>query len=242
VKTKVSIEILNESDDLTSLKKVVIVRKAEFESRVIVNCETDVNSYFEIHSEIDFEKKVIKEWLKDEMYESKDLSKNTKINQMQIYERVKVKKTDSKQVNKITRTQSEIQYYLIKVLNTDYVSIRLMLSEMKELSSVKLKCIDAQLDCQNEQLLAELDQCREKNEHSNIEKQLTNDDIEKMSWLSSNAIIETKKKKKKKKKENEDVRNIVSQRTDLKRSSKSKIASCTSKTSWIFKYFIIRAL
>jgi len=115
------------------------------------------------------------------MYKSKDLSKNTKINQMQIYERVKVKKTDSKRVNKITRTQSEIQYYLIKVLNTDYVSIRLMLFEMKELSSVKLKRIDAQLDRQNEQLLAELDQCREKNEHLNIEKQLTNDDIEKMS-------------------------------------------------------------
>jgi len=61
VKIKVSVEILDESDDLTSLEKVVIVRKAEFESRVIVNRETDVNSYFKIHSEIDFEKEVIKE-------------------------------------------------------------------------------------------------------------------------------------------------------------------------------------
>ncbi len=70
-----------------------------------------------------------------------------------------------------------------------------------------------------------------------------NDDIEKMSWLLLNAIFKTKKKKKKKKKkENEDVRNIVSQRTDLKRSSKSKIASRTLKTSWIFKYFIVQAL
>ena len=160
---------------------------------------------------------------------------------MQIHERVKVKKTDHKWANKIARTRSEIQYYLIKVLKTDYINIRLMLSEIKELSSVKLKRIDAQLNRQNEQLLAKLDQCREKNEHSNIEKQLTNDNIENMSWLLSNAIFETKKKKKKKK-ENEDVRNIVSQRTDLKRSSKSKITSRTSKTSWIFKYFIIRAL
>ncbi len=115
-----------------------------------------------------------------------------------------------------------------------------MLSEMKKLSSVKLKRIDAQLNRQNEQLLAKLNQCREKNEHLNIEEQLTNDDIEKMSWLLLNAIFKTKKKKKKK--ENEDVRNIVSQKTDLKRSSKSKIASRTSKTSWIFKYFIIQAL
>jgi len=61
VKIKVSVEILDESDDLTSLGKVVIVRKAEFESRVIVNRETNVNSYFEIHSEVDFEKEVVKE-------------------------------------------------------------------------------------------------------------------------------------------------------------------------------------
>jgi len=61
VKIKVSIEILDESDDLMSLEKVVIVRKAEFKSRVIVNHETDVNSYFKIHSEIDFEKEVVKE-------------------------------------------------------------------------------------------------------------------------------------------------------------------------------------
>ncbi len=100
---------------------------------------------------------------------------------MQIHERVKVKKTDSKRINKIARIQSEIQYYLIKVLNTNYISIKSMFSEMKELSFVKLKCIDAQLNCQNEQLLAKLDQCREKNEHLNIEEQLTNDDIKKMS-------------------------------------------------------------
>jgi len=56
-----------------------------------------------------------------------------------------------------------------------------MLSEMKELSSVKLKRINAQLNRQNEQLLAKLDQCHKKNEHLNIEEQLMNDDIEKMS-------------------------------------------------------------
>jgi len=61
VKIKVSVEILNESDNLMSLKKVVIVQKAEFESRFIMNHETDVNLYFEIHSEIDFEKEVVKE-------------------------------------------------------------------------------------------------------------------------------------------------------------------------------------
>ncbi len=99
---------------------------------------------------------------------------------MQIHERVKVKKTRSKRINKTARTQSEIQYYLIKVLNTDYISIRSTLSGMKGLSSVKLKRIDAQLNRQNEQLLAKLDQCREKNEHSDIGEQLTNDDIEKM--------------------------------------------------------------
>jgi hypothetical protein len=127
---------------------------------------------------------------------------------MQIHERVKVKKTDRKRANKIARTRSEIQYYLIKVLGTDYISTRSTLSRMKELSPAKLKRIDAQLDRQNEQLLAKLDQCRKKNEHSNIEEQLTNDDIERMSWLSPNAIIETKEEEEEEE-EDEDVGNIV---------------------------------
>jgi len=100
---------------------------------------------------------------------------------MQIHGRVKVKKTDRKRANKIARTRSEIQYYVIKVLRTNYISTRSTLFGMKGLSFVKLKRIDAQLNRQNEQLLAELDQCREKNEHSNIGKQLTDDDIERMS-------------------------------------------------------------
>ncbi len=61
VKIKVSVEISDEFDGLTLLEKVVIVRKAEFESRIIVNRETDVNSYYEIHSETNFEKEVVKE-------------------------------------------------------------------------------------------------------------------------------------------------------------------------------------
>jgi hypothetical protein len=76
---------------------------------------------------------------------------------MQIHERVKVKKIDRKRANKIARTRSEIQYYLIKVLGTDYISTRSTLSRMKELSPAKLKRINAQLDHQNEQLLAKLD-------------------------------------------------------------------------------------
>ncbi len=227
VKIKVSVEIPDEFDDLTSLEKVVIVRKAGFGSRVIVNRGTDVNPYYEIHPEADFEKGVAKEWLKDEMYESEDLPKDAKANQMQIHERVKVKKTDRKPANKTTRTRSEIQYYLIKVLGTDYVSIRSTLSEMKELSPAKLKRIDAQLNRQNEQLLAELDQCREKNEHPDTEEQLTDDDIVKMSWLSPDAIIEIKKEENEKEEENEDVKNIVPQRTGLKRSPKPRTASRT---------------
>ena len=232
VKTKVSVGIPDESDGLTSLGKVVIVRKAGFGSRVIVNRGTDVNPYFEIHPGADFGKGVAKEWLEDGMYESEDLPKDAKANQMQIYGRVKVKKTGSKRVNKTTRTQSEIQYYLIKVLNTGYVSTRSALSGMKGLSPAKLKRIDAQLDRQNEQLLAELDQCREKNEHPDTGEQLTDDDIEKMPWLSPDAIIETKEEEEEEEEEeDEDVGNIVPQRTGLKRSPKPKTASRTPKAS-----------
>jgi hypothetical protein len=79
-------------------------------------------------------------------------------------------------------------------------------------------------------LLAKLNQCREKNEHSNIGEQLTNDDIERMSWLSPDAIIETKEEEEKEE-EDEDVGNIVPQRTGLKRSPKPKTASRTPEVS-----------
>ncbi len=44
---------------------------------------------------------------------------------------------------------------------------------MKGLSPAKLKRIDAQLDRQNEQLLAEVNECRERKEHPDTGEQLT---------------------------------------------------------------------
>ncbi len=41
-------------------KKVIIVQKAKFESRVIVNCETNINSYYKIYFKINFKKKLSK--------------------------------------------------------------------------------------------------------------------------------------------------------------------------------------
>lgn len=232
VKTKVGVSIPDESDGLTSLGKVVFVRKAGFGSRVIVNRGTDVNPYFETHPGADFGKGVAKEWLEDGMYECEDLPKDTKANQMQIYGRVTVKRTDRKRANKTARTRSEIQYYMIKVLEQDYVSTRSALSGMKGLSPAKLKRIDAQLDRQNEQLLVELDQCRENNEHPDTGEQLTEDDIEKMPWLSPDAIFETKDKEDDdEEEEDEAVGNIVPQRTGLKRSPKPKTASRTPEAS-----------
>jgi hypothetical protein len=89
---------------------------------------------------------------------------------MSIYEGVKIK-TKSRQT----------QYYLISVENDDYITFKSILSEMKRFSSVKLQRLDAKLNRQYEQLLMKLDQCREKNQHSNIEKQLINIDIKQMS-------------------------------------------------------------
>jgi len=52
---------------------------------------------------------------------------------------------------------------------------------MKRVSLVKLKRIDAALNHQTEMLLEKLNQCRENNEHSNIEEKLIDDDIKDMS-------------------------------------------------------------
>ena len=196
-----------------------------------MNRGTEGNPYFNIYPGAEFGKGVAKEWLEDETYECKDLPKDTTAKQMTIYGRVKVKKTSCKRENNSKRTQSEIQYYLIKVRGEDYISTRSALSGMKGLSPAKLRRIDAQLDRQNEQLLAELDQYREKNEHPDTGEQLASADIERMPWLSLDAIPKTKDEDNEEGDEDEDVGNIVPQRTGLKRNPKPKIASRTPEAS-----------
>ncbi|KAL9127047.1 MAG: hypothetical protein Q9217_004011 [Psora testacea] len=230
VKTKVGVPIPDESDGLTSLGKVVYVRKAGHGSRVIVNRGTDQNPYFEIHPGAAFGIGVAKEWLGDKMYECEDLPKNTTAKQMTIYGRVKVERTTKKRVTKTGRTNSQIQYYLIKVGEEEYVSTRSALSGMKGLSPAKLQRIDAQLDRQNEQLLAELDQCREDNEHPDTGKQLTSADIDEMPWLSPDAMVQNQDEDSDKD-EDKDVGDIVAQRAGLKRNSKPKTTSDTPKTT-----------
>lgn len=66
-------------------------------------------------------------------------------------------------------------------------------------------------------------------EHPDTGEQLTDDDIEKMPWLSPDAIFETKEEEEEE--EDEDVGNIVPQRTGLKRSPKPKTASRTPEAS-----------
>jgi hypothetical protein len=100
---------------------------------------------------------------------------------MTIYKRVKIKSTNLTSFNKVKRTQNQTQYYLIKIEEKSYVSVRSTFSEMKRFSFVKFQRINALLNRQNAQLLAKLDQCRERNVHSNIEEQLTNVDIKQMS-------------------------------------------------------------
>ncbi len=97
--------------------------------------------------------------------------------------------------------------------------------EIKRFNSAKLQRINALLNRQNAQLLAKFDQCREKNVHSNIEKQLTNVDIKQMSWLSLNEIIKIENENNNDENENENIENIIFQRNDLQRNLKWKITS-----------------
>ncbi len=61
VKIKIDVLILNESDDRTSLEMIVNVKKAEYNLRVIVNCDTMKHSFYEIYLETNFEKEIVKE-------------------------------------------------------------------------------------------------------------------------------------------------------------------------------------
>ena len=108
IKTKVGVPIPDESDGLTSLGKVVYVRKAGYGSRVIINRGIDNNPYFEIHPGVAFGKGVAKEWLGDLTYEYEDLPKNIIAKQIIIYRRVKVERITQKRVTKTGRTNSQI--------------------------------------------------------------------------------------------------------------------------------------
>lgn len=185
VKTRVSVPIPDESDGRTSLGMVVHVRKVgNTGSRVIVNRGTEENPYFEIHPGGTFGKGVAQEWLTSNLYSFDNLPSNITAKEMTLYGRVMVERTSQGRRNKTARTQSQITYYLIAARGNKFVSPRSKLAGMKGMSPVKLNRLDAQLDSQNEQLRAELDACRENNEHPDTGEQLTNSDIQEMPWLS----------------------------------------------------------
>ncbi len=232
VKTKVSVPIPDESDGRTSFEKVVIVRSAGFGSRVIVNRETDMNSYYDIHSGATFGKGVARQWLNEETYEIANPSNDIAIDELKICGRVKVAHTATTLLKRVERQgqgRNNICYYFIKVRGESYLSIRTALSEMKRVSPAKLKRIDAALNRQTEMLLEELNQCRENNEHPDIEEKLTDDDIKDMPWLAFEATPTNENEKSDA--EDEDIDNLVPSVTGLKRDSKPTAPSGTGSAS-----------
>ena len=143
-----------------------------------------------------------------------------------IFGRVIVKRTNRGGGNKTSRSQSEIHYYLITVQDKNYLSTRSALLSIKGMSRTKLDKIDTKLTRQNEELLAELDNCRENNEHPDTGEKLTSKDIEDMPWLSPDAIPDIKKDEDDID-DDEDFENMVPQRSGLTRNTDSKPASGT---------------
>jgi len=232
VKTKVSVSIPDESDGRTSFGKVVIVRSAGFDSRVIVNRETDMNPYYDIHPGTTFGKGVARQWLNEETYEIANSSNDIAAGELKICGRVKVAHTATtllKRVERQDQGRNNICYYFIEVRGESYLSIRTALSGMKRVSLVKLKRIDAALNRQTEMLLEKLNQCRENNEHPDIEEKLTNDDIKDMSWLVFEATLNNENEKSDA--DDEDIDNLVPSVTGLKRDPKPTAPSDTESAS-----------
>ncbi len=149
VKIKVSVSISDESDDWTSFEKVMIVRSTDFDSRVIVNHEIDMNSYYNIHLEVTFEKEIAWQWLNEKTYEIANSSNDIAIDELKICERVKIAHITTtllKRVERQSQNHNNICYYFIKIQEKSYLSIRTALSEMKRISLVKLKWINAALN------------------------------------------------------------------------------------------------
>lgn len=234
VKTKVGVLIRDESDGRTSLGKVQYVRKAGFGTRVIVNRGTEEHLYFEIYPGAEFGKGIAKEWEKEGKYECKDLPKNIEAGDIEVYGRVKVKRSGGRRNNKTSRTQSQIQYYLVRVRGREYVCTRTALSGVKKLSPSLLRRDDAKLDTQNEQLLAELDECRKNNEHPDTGEQLTKAELEEMPWLSPDTIRQMSNDEEEEEEDDDDENeypNMVRTRKGLKRSVKPTAVPGISETS-----------
>ena len=221
VKIQVSVSISDESDDWTSFEKVMIVRSADFDSWIIVNREINMNSYYNIHFEATFEKEIAWQWLNERTYEIANSLNDIVIDDLKISERVKIAHITTtllKRVERQSQSRNNICYYFIEIWRKSYLSIRTALLEIKRINLLKLKWIDAALNCQTEMLLEKLNQCRENNKHSNIEEKLINDDIKNMSWLVFEATLNNENEKSDAK--NEDIDNLVSSVTDLKHDSK----------------------
>ncbi len=221
VKIQVSVSIFDESDDWTSFEKVMIVRSADFDSWIIVNHEINMNLYYDIHFEATFEKEIARQWLNERTYEIANSLNDIVIDDLKICERVKIAHITTtllKRVERQSQSCNNICYYFIEIWRKSYLSIRTALSEMKRINLLKLKWIDAALNCQTEMLLEKLNQCCENNEHSNIKEKLINDDIKNMSWLVFEATLNNENEKSDAK--NEDIDNLMSSVTDLKHDSK----------------------
>ena len=182
--------IPDESNGMTSLGKVLYVRKAGYGSRVIVNRGTDVNPYYEIHPGAAFGKGVAKEWEQSSEFKIQDVPKETTLKQIErITGRVKVKHTRA-------TTRNQLQYYLIKLKASEeiYIITRSALSKQKGMGPASLKRIDNQMDRDGKIRLKDLNACRRDNIHPDLKRQLTEAEVQEMPWLSTDAETENNTK------------------------------------------------
>lgn len=166
IKTKVGIQIRDESDGQTLLGKVCFVKKCGYGSRVFVNCGTEKNPLYKLYTGSTFGA-AAKQWVQDGRYSCDSLAPGTPTNQIKLMAWI--------------RTEFA-QYYVVHVNNKAFILAKSML--LKGLTFAQLKLYNSKVEYQMD-AMGQLQKYRNMYKHPDTGKRLTSQNIQDMPWLSN---------------------------------------------------------
>lgn len=166
IKTKVGVQIRDESDGQTLLGKVCFVKKCGYGSRVFVNCGTEKNPLYKLYTGSTFGA-AAKQWVQDGRFSCDSLAPGTPTNQIKLMAWIR---TDF------------AQYYVVHVNNKAFLLTKSML--LKWLTIAQLKLYNPKVEYQMDAMGQQLQKYRNMYKHPDTGKRLTSQNIQDMPWSS----------------------------------------------------------
>lgn len=173
IKTKVGVQIRDESDGHTLLGKVCFVKKCGYGSRVFVNCGTEKNPLYKLYIGSTFGG-AAKEWVRDGRFLCDSLSPSTPTDQIKLMAWI---------------CTNSAQYYVVHVNNKAFLLTKSML--LKWLSNAQLKVYNPKVEYQMIVMENQLRDYRNMSKHPDTGKRLTSQNIQDMPWLCNEGQDES---------------------------------------------------